>query len=143
MFHIEDAPNGHESPSKIVVDRDRDAWLRFVSSRGREHGFVFQIAVADKIVPFEVSARSAREGNGDEYFVEAFDGFGYSVRAEIAGIPRARFDSKEERQRIQLLAAEALLVFGSDYDGLSRPDGQYRVQLNGETFFLSSFGYFA
>lgn len=38
------------------------------------------------------------------------------------------------------LAAEALLVYGSDYNGLSRPDGCNRVALDGVELRLSDFG---
>ncbi|MBC7281648.1 hypothetical protein [Hoeflea sp.] len=70
-----------------------------------------------------------------------FLSFGASQGARIQGkIPAYRFENDAEREAAVLLAVEAMLVYGSFYDGPQRPDGYHRFFHAGRVFIKSDFG---
>ena len=78
---------------------------------------------------------------GESYYLVKFTAFGISAAVELrTQVKSYRFGSDEELATARLLAAEALLVYGSNYNGLTYPDGENRVELNGVELRLSDFG---
>lgn len=78
---------------------------------------------------------------GETYYLTKFTAFGVSLTVEKnTKVKSYRFISDEELAVAVRLAAEALLVYGSNYNGLSRPDGCTRVALDGGELRLSDFG---
>ncbi|MBC7725428.1 MAG: hypothetical protein H7146_11870 [Burkholderiaceae bacterium] len=71
---------------------------------------------------------------GETYYLTKFTAFGVSLTVEKnTKVKSYRFISDEELAEAVWLAAETLLVYGSNYNGLSRPDGCNRVALDGSS----------
>ncbi|AWB88993.1 hypothetical protein [Homoserinimonas hongtaonis] len=138
MFHIQASTAG----DLAIIDPERDASLEFIGGRGRVPGMVHTLTTGDLVVPFEARRTAQADAEGHEFYLITFDSFG-SLFVTPTGLKLdpVDFTSPAERRRLQLLAAEALLVFGSMYDGLRKPDGFNRVSIEGNTYTLSSFGY--
>jgi hypothetical protein len=101
---------------------------------------IFQIVWQGRTIPFETIEESRRNESGDEYILVRFGAFGGSAYANQYGIKPYRFPNGEERRHVMMLAAEALLVFGSDYDGSAKPEGFYRVEHEGKVYTNRDFG---
>lgn len=142
MFVIEDALDYAGHPSHAVVDHERRATLQLLAGNGREPGYVFTLETANMLIPFDVSTKVETTGSGEYRYIKTFVTFGYSPRARLlADVKQTLFQSKDERDNLQLLATEALLIYGGFYDGLSRPEGSVCVDWRGKRYSLASFGY--
>lgn len=147
MFRIENGPDGGLSGRLFtyVVDHDRDVWLKFVSGIGSEPGSVMKLVWEGRIIPFDYYVENLTSEPRPR-LIGRIENFGTSWLAGYKGDLKVfHFSSETERKSAELLAAEALLVFGSMYDGLSFPDGMYTVELNTAEgvrhYTLSDFGY--
>ena len=90
-----------------------------------------------RLIPFDTRFRSA----GGHYIVD-FDSFGVSYTVKLrVGILQYVFPDAEAQREAQLLAVEALLVYGEFFNGLSKPDGHCRVEFEGRQWVLSDFGH--
>ena len=79
---------------------------------------------------------------GETYYLTKFTAFGVSLTVEKnTKVKSYRFSSDEEFAVAVRLAAEALLIYGSNYKCLSRPDGCNRFALDGVELRLSDFGF--
>ena len=79
--------------------------------------------------------------SGETYYLTKFTAFGVSTAVAMrTKVKSYRFESDEELATAMRLATEALLVYGSGNDGLARPDGYNRVELDGVELRLSDFG---
>lgn len=56
-------------------------------------------------------------------------------------VPNYEFSSDEEARRWRRIAAEAVLIFGLDYNGFNLAPDYVRVLLNGELLTRRDFGY--
>lgn len=97
------------------------------------------------MIPFEVqctvAAKGSFLGDTDESSTIRFLGFGGSSGAYYkAKIPAYHFESDEEREAAMLLAVEAMLAYGSFYNGGKCPNGLYRFEHGGKTYIKSDFG---
>lgn len=142
MFAVEEAEPWARRPGRWVVDHGRGIYLQHVGGIGRQAGGVFVVAQGEVEIPFEIVRESAYEtdGSGTRTTMK-FQFFGNSRRGADEGIPRYEFADDAERDYWMRIAAEALLVYGIGYIGLSIKDGIARVDLNGELVTLSTFGY--
>ncbi|POH67820.1 MULTISPECIES: hypothetical protein [Cryobacterium] len=71
---------------------------------------------------------------GESYYSVKFTAFGVSAAVELrTKVKSYRFGSDEELATARRLAAEALEVYGSSYNGLTYPDGENRVELMGSS----------
>ena len=143
MFVIESSIQPESNlEARAVVDVDRHVKLVYASGHGRMPGSAFVLTWGDRVIPFDASANEVRDAvSGDTYFRTTIQMFGASPSAENAvGARPFAFADEEERAAAYRLAVEALLVFGSSYDGLSKPDGYNRVLEGGREWRLSDFG---
>ncbi|TFC61186.1 hypothetical protein E3O62_05835 [Cryobacterium sp. TMT2-15-1] len=138
MFRIERAASasGHK-----VIDDERGVWIQMLCGRGRTPGGVFKLVVGETVIPFETERDYIEDADGAGHLLTRFVFFGLSPAASVRGVAPNMMMSPSERRRYMLLATEALLVFGSFYDGDSKPEGWTRVELDGVVYTLVSFGY--
>jgi len=127
---------------KIVIDHARDVSLHFAATNGRQPGDGFLLSWGDRPIPFEsLTSQVSDPVTGEMYHLTKFTAFGVSlIVAMNTKVKPYRFFSDEELAAAMRLAAAALLVYGDSYDGLSGPDGLYRVLLDGVELRLSDFG---
>ena len=126
----------------IVVDHERDVSLYRAAKMGRIPGDGFILTWGDRQIPFESLSGPVRDAvSGETYYLVKFTTFGFSMAVELrTQVKSYRFGSDEELAMSRRLAVEALLVYGSNYNGLTYPDGENRVELNGVELRLSDFG---
>lgn len=140
MFAVEEAEPWARDPGLWVVDHERGIYLQHLGGIGRQMGGLFVVAQGEIEIPFEIVRESAYEGSETRTTMK-FQFFGNSRRGADVGIPPYEFADDAERDYWMRIAAEALLVYGISYMGLSIKDGIARVDLNGELVTLSTFGY--
>ena len=144
QFHIVSAQSvqNPEERAQAVVNADGSIVLRWVSPRLMNgSGEVFLLEIGTKRISFDTDWSSESDQDG-KFFLLAFDSFGGSaVGSYVAELPPYVFSDAEEKRSAQVLAVEALLVCGQNFDGLLRPDGRWRVQFEGRQWRLSDFGY--
>ena len=83
-------------------------------------------------------------GTGLPFFVFRFITFGSAPRAHTRTKQRINctFTDEVSKQFWMTVATEALVVFGSAYNGFKAPNRRYtRVELNDEIYTLEDFGY--
>jgi hypothetical protein len=142
MFAVEEAEPWARRPGRWVVDHERGMYLQRVAGIGRQAGGVFVLAQGDIEIPFEMVRGSAYEPDGSgTRTTMSLRFFGGSRRAADVGIASYEFADDAEKDHWMRIAAEALLVYGVGYAGLSIKDGILRVDLNGQLVTLSTFGY--
>jgi hypothetical protein len=149
MFRIENglAAPGTGGDRRRVVDHDRFVSLRCASELGDESGATMVMTWLGRVIVFEIMCEfvSAPPG-GRPHSVITLSSFGTSSLAIYhPGMQRYVLDNPERYRRARMLAAEALLLFGTSYDGERRPEGYYRVVLDDDggraVYTLKSFGY--
>lgn len=142
MFHIEEMKKSGSERNRIVADHARGVWLQMLSSIGPEPGTVFKLVWGERVIPFEaVRDEQHQQGTSEVFFLTRFLTFGRSIFAKSrSGIDEYSFESPEERKQAQLLAVEALLIYGGHYDGDKRPEGYNRVELEGRVYTKRDFG---
>ncbi|POH71000.1 hypothetical protein C3B59_03270 [Cryobacterium zongtaii] len=126
----------------IVVDHERDVSLYRAAKMGPMPGDGFILTWGDRQIPFEsLSSQVTYPVSGETYYLVKFTAFGFSAAVELrTKVKSYRFGSDEELATARRLAVEALLVYGSNYNGLTYPDGENRVELDGVELRLSDFG---
>ena len=144
QFHIGSAQSvqNPEERAQAVVNADGSIVLRWVSPRLMNgSGRVFLLEIGTKRIPFDTDWSSESNQDGT-FFLMTLDSFGFSqIGMSLAGLQPHLFLDAEEKRSAQVLAVEALLVCGQNFDGLLRPDGRWRVQFEGRQWRLSDFGY--
>lgn len=136
MFSIEDSPTtGVMGDDKWVVDHSRKAWMQRVSSYAKSSVDALQLHVDDRVFLLERERWQEPEGGYGSRIVE----FGRSPAAGLrSDIVSDTFRSDEDRHRIGLLAAEAVLVYGSFYSGSPDPAvNDQTVEFDGTTYSLA------
>ena len=142
MFVVETTKDGYEHR---VIDRDVNVYLKWLVAGGPYFTEVFELVHAGGSIPFT----TAREEGIDAasalpYFVYRFLTFGSAPKAHrnTKHLVNRTFDDAAEKRRWMEVAAEALLVFGSGYNGLKVPHPSYtRVDVGGQIYTLRDFGY--
>lgn len=127
-----------------VVDAEREISLQFKNTTGRELGRAFVLAHADKQIPFHTKDRSGLvdEVTGKPYFVTEIVSFGTSLYLKgDRNVPDYVFGDRDKALHWKRIAAEALLIYGSRYDGPSLDPDYTRVLLDGELLTRRDFGY--
>ena len=137
MFRIENAASASDHK---IIDDERGVWIQFLAGRGRSPGGVFKLVVGETVIPFETDRDFSEDADGAGHLLTRFVSFGLSPAANARGVAPNMMMSPDERREYMLLAAEALLVFGSFYDGDSKPEGWAQVELVGVIYTLASFG---
>ncbi|TFD25105.1 hypothetical protein [Cryobacterium lyxosi] len=144
MFTIEDAPvRGALGDRLYVVDHERGVWLQRVSGVGRRPGDAFQLVREESVIPFNMSEEEETDPNsGQRYVLRRFEIFGISgIAKRYAGIEPFAFSDDIEKHEFMKLAIEAVLVYGFHYTTTPRPEGDVRIDADGQIFTLGGFGY--
>ena len=142
MFRVEKTEGSLEAR---VVDADAGVYLEWLVTGSRFTTEVFELLSASGGIPFTTS----REYGVDpetalKFMLFKFVTFGSAPRAQIRAkhLVSRTFNDDNEKQYWMKVAAEALLVFGTSFNGLEAPyNGYTRVQLNNYIYTLEDFGY--
>ncbi|TLM87659.1 hypothetical protein [Pseudarthrobacter sp. NamE5] len=131
------------SPDRRAVDAERDIVVQLKNLTGRAPGKAFVLTHGDMTVPFHTAEWDGTDPKtGDWYFASEIVSFGTSIYLKgDRDVPDYAFGNDEEARRWRRIAAEALLVFGRDYNGFKYPQEQVRVMLNDELLTRWHFGY--
>jgi hypothetical protein len=123
---------------RYVADPERKIKLQRVAGLAYRPGAAFKMTVGEAVIPFEVTGdRLTDPESGQQYVLRRFDSFGVSPTAKLLGkIESYEFPDEETRDKLLLVAAEALIIFGWNYDGPSREDGFIRVDIDGRIMTL-------
>ena len=128
------------SDKRRVVDAARDLALQFTGGIGSEGVRAFALLHGQYSLPFSVIEKTGRAA-GKHYFTYEFVLFSdHFYGPGDSPTPMRRFSS-EEASHWRRIAAEALLIFGRDYNGFELDPGYARVQLGGEILTRRDFGY--
>ena len=144
LFTIENSPvRGALGDRLYVVDHERGVWLQKVSGIGRRPGDVFQLVRGENVIPFNMSEEEETDPNsGQRYVLRRFEIFGTSGTAKrYAGIEPFAFSDDFAKHEFMKLAIEAVLVYGIHYTTTPRPEGDVRIEADGQIFTLGGFGY--
>lgn len=132
------------SNKRRVLDTSRGLTLQFMASTGRDPGKAFVLTHGSIRIPFHTAEQSGLtdELTGGPFFVSEIVSFGTSIYLKgDRDVPNRRFGTDEEARQWRRIAAEAVLIFGLDYNGLDLAPEYARVLLNGELLTRRDFGY--
>lgn len=132
------------SPERQVLDRDRDIALQLKGGAGRDMGKTFVLSHGDMCIPVHTAETGGRihAVTGKRYFFSEIVSFGTSIYLKgDRDVPNYEFGSDEESNQWRRIAAEALLIFGRNYNGFDLDPDYARVLLNGELLTRRAFGY--
>jgi hypothetical protein len=146
MFTVEAYPDGTiYGGRRCVVDHDRQARLELVNGSAQSGGNLFLLTWQDRSIPIVTFSQDAVDRDSGEHQVHVhIRALGASRYAKNSHV-KATTLSDADRFLARRLAAEALIVFGSWFDGLTFQDGHFVVKdsVDGDdlSYTLSSFGY--
>ena len=132
------------SNKRRVLDRDRDISLRLAALTGRDPGKAFVLCHGHMHIPFHTEERSGLidPATGKPYFTSEIVSFGTSIYLKgDRDVPNYVFRDDGAALEWRRVAAEAVLIFGLDYNGFDLDPGYVRVLLNGELLTRRDFGY--
>lgn len=142
MFRIEEADGEKFKFSRmVVIDHDRDAAVQYVTTYVMDIPKVYVLFWQDRIIPFCTIRKEMKDpNNGEVYFQSKFYTFGFNNVAEAKeNLKEYKFKNKCEATKATLLAIEAMLIYGSYYDGDKRPDGYDRFLFDGKNYTKKDF----
>ncbi len=144
MFHVEPAvgEQASEKGDMVVIDRERDVWLQFVSGYTMRPGTALKLVWQGRVIPLGISRNEQKdEITGETFYLITFKSFGADATAKhYGGILPYKFEDDEEYRQARMLAVEAVLVYGSYYNGDKRPEGYNRFELDGRIYTKKIFG---
>lgn len=145
MFSIY-VPEGEPrwSNKRRVLDADRDISLQLKALTGREPGMAFVLSHGSMRIPLHTAEQTGLVDavTGKPYFTSEIVSFGTSIYLKgDRDVPNYDFSSDEEARRWRRIAAEAILIFGLNYNGFALAPDYVRVVLNGELLTRRDFGY--
>jgi hypothetical protein len=132
------------SNKRRVVDRDREVSLRLVALTGRDPGKAFVLSHGDMDIPFHTEERTGLidAATGKPYFTSEIVSFGTSIYLKgDRNVPNHKFEDDGTALEWRRIAAEAVLIFGLDYNGFDLDHEYVRVLFNGELLTRRDFGY--
>ena len=142
MFEVEVTEDGREHR---VIDRATGVYLKWLVAGGPYFTEVFKLVCFKGSIPFTTVREEGMDPEtGLPFFVFKFLTFGSAPKAHrnTKDLVNRSFDDETEKRHWMTTAAEALLVFGSGYNGLKLPHLSYtRVDLDGRIYTLEDFGY--
>jgi hypothetical protein len=142
MFKIEVVEGGR---SHRVVDTDNGVYLEWLVTGSPYSTEVFNLVHPDGGIPFTTDReRGIDTETGLPFFVFKFQTFGSAPRAHIntKHLVYRTFIDDVEKHHWMKVATEALLVFGSSFNGLNTPNPRYvRVDFDGKIYTVEDFGY--
>jgi hypothetical protein len=132
------------STERQVLDRDRDISLQLKGGAGRDMGKTFVLSHGGMRVPLHTAEQVGLVDavTGKPYFISEIVSFGTSIYLKgDRDVPNYDFSSDEEARHWRRMAAEALLIFGTNYNGFALDPAYARVLLNGDLLTRRDFGY--
>lgn len=132
------------STERRVVDTERDIALQLKGLTGREPGTAFVLSHGSMRIPLHTAQQSGLVDavTGKPYFTSEIVSFGTSIYLKgDRDVPNYDFSSDEEARQWRRIAAEAVLIFGLNYNGFDLDPDYVRVLLNGELLTRRDFGY--
>lgn len=144
MFIIHAPDTSIYSKTRRVLDPESGTTLEFVGATGRTEGRVFILRQNDVAIPFDVSIDwgVVDDDSGEKYTLMRFASFGASIWVQRwSDVHSYTFSSAEEEREWKTIAAEALVVCGTSYDGPNFGPDHFRVELNGSILSRRDFGY--
>ncbi|WP_082699225.1 hypothetical protein [Arthrobacter sp. EPSL27] len=128
-----------------VADADAGLYLEWLVTGSRYTTEVFELLSASGGIPFTTSREYAVDPEtGLRFTLFKFITFGSAPRAQSRAkhLVNRTFRDGTEKQYWMKIAVEALLVFGTAFNGLEAPrKGYTKVELNGRIYTLEDFGY--
>lgn len=120
-FVIEEIDRG-ATTEKVVADSSREVIVRYIGAHSRGEVLAFLLEWQQRAIPFEASLEFLSSEPGTKTgFIWRFADFGHSSVVQLyEGLGNYQFSDEAERAAALILAAEALLVFGGMFDGLTR-----------------------
>ncbi|MGP4031849.1 hypothetical protein [Pseudarthrobacter sp. 1C304] len=145
MFSI-NLPEGEPwySNKRRVVDAERKFSLRLGALTGRDPGKAFVLTHGDMRIPFHTEERTGLVDaeTARPFFISEIVSFGTSIYLKgDRGVPNCEFSSADEARRLRRIAAEAVLIFGLDYNGFDYDADYVRVLLDGKILTRRDFGH--
>jgi hypothetical protein len=132
------------SNKRRVVDADRSISLQLKGLTGRDPGKAFVLRQRDMGIPFHTEERTGLVDplTAQPYFTSEIVSFGTSIYLKgDRNAPNYRFKDDDEACQWRRIAAEAVLIFGLDYNGFDFDQEYARVLLNGKLLTRRDFGY--
>ncbi len=121
------------STKRRVLDFDKGIALEYVRSLGKEEeerGKAFVLSDGTTRIPFVTRIIfDVNPKTGETYFYSMIDSFNH------------KFANAQDETRWRRTAAEALLIFGSIYNGFKHDPDSVRVELDGKLLTRRDFGY--
>ncbi|GAB3251457.1 hypothetical protein [Arthrobacter pigmenti] len=144
MFTIHAPDASIYAKTRRVLDPESGITLEFVGATGRSPGRAFILSQNEVAIPFDISfdRGAVDHSTGEEYTLMRFGSFGTSMWVRPwSDVPPYTFSSVAEEQKWKNIAAEALVVCGTSYNGLDFGPDHFRVELNGNILSRRDFGY--
>lgn len=142
MFRVEKT-EGNLVPR--VADADAGVYLEWLVTGSRYTTEVFELLTESGGIPFTTSRESDVDAEtGLKFTLFKFNTFGSAPRSQsrAAHLVNRTFSDENEKQYWMKIAVEALLVFGTAFNGLDAPyKGFTRVELNNNIYMIEDFGY--
>lgn len=142
MFKVEAIADSYRHR---VVDVDTGVYLEWLVAGGPYFTEVFNLIHPGGMIPFTTCREHGIDPDtGLPFFVFSFITFGSAPRAHTRTkhLINCTFTDEVSKQLWMTVATEALVVFGSAYNGFKVPNRRYtRVELNDEIYTLEDFGY--
>ena len=132
------------SNKRRVVDADRRISLHLKALTGRDPGKAFVLRHGNMSIPFHTEERTGLVDPlmGKPYFSSEIISFGTSIYLKgNRNAPNHRFEDDDEARHWRRVAAEAVLIFGLDYNGFDLDQEYVRVLLDGKLLTRRDFGY--
>lgn len=142
MFKVEAIADSYD---QRVVDVDTGVYLEWLVTGSRYTTEVFNLVHPGGMIPFTTSREYGVDPHtGLPFLVFRFITFGSAVRAQLRTkhLINCTFTDDLAKEFWMTVAAEALVVFGSAYNGFKVPNRRYtRVEVNEKIYTLEDFGY--
>jgi len=132
------------SNKRRVVDADRRISLHLKALTGRDPGKAFVLRHGNMSIPFHTEERTGLVDplTAKPYFSSEIISFGTSIYLKgNRNVPNHRFNDDDEARQWRHVAAEAVLIFGLDYNGFDLDQEYVRVLLDGKLLTRRDFGY--
>jgi hypothetical protein len=146
MFTVEEhAGYGSYGEKRHVVDHERQARLQLINGSAQTGQDLFLLTWQERSIPIVTFSQGTTDQESGlkqvHILIRAVGESRFATNSGLAASPLYEADRFSARR----LAAEALLVYGRWYDGLTYPDGYFVVNdATGDedlSYTLSSFGY--
>lgn len=150
MFVVEDVPKSKpDDQPKRLVDYDRNVWFQMITRYGQGRVSIFKLVWNNNVIPFQAvelhpvpaHVPGPRKKHLHWHMCpQKEQPFGHSTVANSEGVSDFDFADQQEKTQAERLAIEALLEFGSAYDGKKWDASRHvSVEYNGKIYTKDDF----